>query len=282
MRCCSFQAHHELCGMAAPIDRDDERADVLGCDHFLRLAGHHCGHRDHEILAEIPPCVAGDCIGDLPDQVAHVLLGELSFAHAHQHDREHWPRGGEIDDAAALARYADEPRELLDGRPAFLNDVRRTHRGRLVGGRGEVVCRAFDEGFELHFGHHYPSPLSSSSRASVSWRSVNGLHRKPLAPFLSASMAVALSESAEITRMRTSGLIFTRFSTHSMPSISGIVISMVTTSAGSLRKASTACLPFAAVATTCSLSICSSRSILRRMMFESSQIMSLSLPFVNG
>ena len=67
-----------------------------------------------------------------------------------------------------------------------------------------------------------------------------------------ASTAVALSASAEITRMRTAGFMPTSFSMHSMPSMCGIVMSMVTTSGSVLPKSSMASRPLAAVPTTSS------------------------------
>src|SRR5580700_2476871 len=116
----------------------------------------------------------------------------------------------------------------------------------------------------------------SSASASLSWRSVKGLLRKPLAPFSIASTAVALSASAEITRMRTSGFSWTIFSMHSMPSICGIVRSIVTRSGSVRLNRSSASTPLAAAPTTSSSSNCCERSMRRRTMFESSTIRSRS------
>src|SRR6185437_6883330 len=115
-----------------------------------------------------------------------------------------------------------------------------------------------------------------SAIASFSCRSVNGLLRNPFAPRSMASTAVALSASAEITRIRTAGFNCTSFEMHSMPSICGMVRSMVTMSGSVLRNISRASSPLPAVPTTCSSSNCCERSIRRRMMFESSTMSSLS------
>src|ERR1700719_1206789 len=115
---------------------------------------------------------------------------------------------------------------------------------------------------------------NSSSSASLSRRSLKGLQRNPFAPFSMASTAVALSARADTTRMRTFGLRATNSSTHSMPSISGMVRSMVTTSGFVRRNNSTASRPLLAAPTTSNRSICCERSMRRRMMFESSTIMS--------
>src|SRR6266404_2461853 len=117
---------------------------------------------------------------------------------------------------------------------------------------------------------------NSSSSASLSCRSVNGLHRNPFAPFSMASTAVALSASAETTRISTLELIATNCCTHSTPSISGMVRSMVTTSGCVRRNSSTASRPLLAAPTTSRRAICCERSMRRRMMFESSTIMSFN------
>src|SRR5438876_10150868 len=113
--------------------------------------------------------------------------------------------------------------------------------------------------------------------ASFSWRSVKGLLRKPFAPRSIASTAVALSARAETTRMRTAGFMATSLAMHSMPSICGMVMSMVTTSGSVFLKSSSASSPLPAVPTSSSCSNRCERSIRRRMMFESSTIISLSV-----
>src|ERR1700686_1866416 len=92
-----------------------------------------------------------------------------------------------------------------------------------------------------------------------------------------ASTAVALSASAETTRISTLELIATNFCTHSTPSISGMVRSMVTTSGWVRRNKSTASRPLLAAPTTSKRAICCERSMRRRMMFESSTIMSFNM-----
>ena len=82
---------------------------LSGVATFSGSPGDNSGHRDHEVLAEIAARVAGDRVGHFADQIAHVLLREFGFAHAHQHDREHGTRGGEVHDAAAFAGDADDP-----------------------------------------------------------------------------------------------------------------------------------------------------------------------------
>src|SRR5262249_2413359 len=115
----------------------------------------------------------------------------------------------------------------------------------------------------------------SSANASFNCRSVKGLLRKPFAPRSIASTAVALSARAETTRMRTAGLSATSWPMHSMPSMRGMVRSMVTTSGSVFLKSSMASSPLAAVPTTRSSSNCCERSMRRRMMLESSTIISL-------
>src|ERR1700733_438570 len=122
----------------------------------------------------------------------------------------------------------------------------------------------------------------SSARASVSCRSVNGLLRKPFAPFSMASMAVALSLSAETTRMRTAGFNCTICSMHWIPSICGIVRSIVTTSGSVRLKSFSASTPLAAAPTNLRFANCWERSIRRRMMFESSTIISLKVRCAPG
>src|SRR6185312_4542646 len=130
-----------------------------------------------------------------------------------------------------------------------------------------------------------PRPqVISSAIASFNCRSVNGLLRKPFAPRSMASTAVALSASAETTRMRMAGFIATRRAMHSMPSMCGMVMSMVTTSGSVRLNSSSASTPSAAVPTNCSSSNCWERSMRRRMRLESSTIISLKdrlpLPFM--
>src|SRR6202165_239264 len=91
-----------------------------------------------------------------------------------------------------------------------------------------------------------------------------------------ASTAVALSARAETTRISTLELIATNCCTHSTPSISGMVRSMVTTSGSVRRNNSTASRPLLAAPTTSKRAICCERSMRRRMMFESSTIMSFN------
>src|SRR2546430_9387128 len=71
---------------------------------------------------------------------------------------------------------------------------------------------------------------------------------------------------------------------HSMPSMRGMVISMVTTSGSVLLNSSSASSPLPAVPTSCRSSNCCERSMRRRMRFESSTIISLkqrwALPFI--
>src|SRR6266480_5156940 len=71
---------------------------------------------------------------------------------------------------------------------------------------------------------------------------------------------------------------------HSMPSMRGMVISMVTTSGSVLLNSSSASTPLPAVPTSCRSSNCCERSMRRRMRFESSTIISLkqrlALPFI--
>src|SRR5437764_8094332 len=71
---------------------------------------------------------------------------------------------------------------------------------------------------------------------------------------------------------------------HSMPSMRGMVISMVTTSGSVLLNSSRASSPLPAVPTSCRSSNCCERSMRRRMRFESSTIISLkqrfALPFI--
>src|SRR5579859_4586948 len=93
-----------------------------------------------------------------------------------------------------------------------------------------------------------------------------------------ASTAVALSASAETTRISTLELIATNCCTHSTPSISGMVRSMVTTSGCVRRNISTAARPLLAAPTTSRRAICWERSMRRRMIFESSTIMSFNVP----
>src|SRR5579863_7317078 len=92
-----------------------------------------------------------------------------------------------------------------------------------------------------------------------------------------ASTAVALSARAETTRISTLELIATNSCTHSTPSISGMVRSMVTTSGCVRRNNSTASRPLLAAPTTSRRAICWERSMRRRMMFESSTIMSFNV-----
>src|SRR5215472_14376363 len=61
---------------------------------------------------------------------------------------------------------------------------------------------------------------------------------------------------------------------HSIPSMRGMVRSMVTTSGSVRLKSSIASTPLPAVPTSCRLSNCCERSMRRRMMFESSTIIS--------
>src|ERR1700724_1702531 len=62
---------------------------------------------------------------------------------------------------------------------------------------------------------------------------------------------------------------------HSMPSMRGMVRSMVTTSGSVFLNSSMASIPLAAVPTSCRSSNCCERSMRRRSMFESSTIISL-------
>src|SRR3984893_4118924 len=64
---------------------------------------------------------------------------------------------------------------------------------------------------------------------------------------------------------------------HSMPSMRGMVRSMVTTSGSVFLNSSMASSPLAAVPTSCRSSNCCERSMRRRMMFESSTIISLKV-----
>src|SRR6266404_656237 len=67
---------------------------------------------------------------------------------------------------------------------------------------------------------------------------------------------------------------------HSMPSMRGMVISMVTTSGSVFLNSSRASTPLPAVPTNCRSSNCCERSMRRRMRFESSTIISLKQRFV--
>src|SRR4029077_15367824 len=73
---------------------------------------------------------------------------------------------------------------------------------------------------------------------------------------------------------------------HSIPSMRGMVRSMVTTSGSVFLNSSSASSPLPAVPTSCRSSKCCERSMRRRMMFESSTIISLKdrlpLPFIAG
>src|SRR6185437_13018895 len=138
---------------------------------------------------------------------------------------------------------------VVDRGVAF-HEIGRADRGGLLGGHLEVVRRPLDEGFQLLFLQHgLIYSLMRSAMASFSCRSVKGLLRKPLAPFSIASTAVALSASAEITRMRTAGFSSTSLEMHSMPSICGIVKSIVTTSGSCCLNSSSASRPLPAVPT---------------------------------
>src|SRR5215472_11992258 len=69
---------------------------------------------------------------------------------------------------------------------------------------------------------------------------------------------------------------------HSIPSMRGMVRSMVTTSGSVRLNSSIASTPLPAVPTSCRSSNCCERSMRRRMMFESSTIISFlgRLPFI--
>src|SRR6267142_2290888 len=73
---------------------------------------------------------------------------------------------------------------------------------------------------------------------------------------------------------------------HSIPSMRGMVRSMVTTSGSVFLNSSSASSPLPAVPTSCRSSKCCVRSMRRRMMFESSTIISLKdrlpSPFIAG
>ena len=91
-------------------------------------------------------------------------------------------------------------------------------------------------------------------------------------------IAVALSESAETTRMIKSGLSPRMRGMHSIPSISGIVRSMVTTSGRSSSQTRTASAPLRARPTICQLDsepLPTTRAIRERITFESSTMSSL-------
>src|SRR5882762_8813001 len=240
--------------------------------HFVR---NDHRHRYDEILAEIAARIAGNRVRHFADEILDVLIAGVGFLHAHQQYREHAARSGKVDDALAGPRNSDDARVFVGAGVSVRHEIGRSDGGRLLRRNREVVRRALDECADFGFFDHHASDSNSSS-ASLSWRSVNGLQRKPFAPFSMASTAVALSASAETTRISTLELIATSSCTHWTPSISGMVRSMVTTSGCVRRNSSTASRPLLAAPTTSKRAICCERSIRRRMMFESSTIMSFN------
>src|SRR5262249_1888348 len=80
----------------------------------------------------------------------------------------------------------------------------------------------------------------------------------------------------EITSIRTAGFSSTSREIHSIPSICGIVRSIVTTSGSAFLKSSSASTPLPAVPISSSSSNCCERSMRLRMIFESSTIISLN------
>src|ERR1700722_2556661 len=270
-----FQANDELGRVGAPIDRNHVRA-AMRRHHFLEIVRDDGGHRNHEILAEIAPRVPGNRIRHFADEILDVFIAGVGFLHAHQQHGEHAARRAEVNDALAAAGDADDAGVFVGPGIPVRHEVGRSHGGRLLRRNLEIVRRSIDECPDLFFLEHHASD-NNSSNASLSWRSVNGLHRKPLAPFSMASTAVALSASAETTRISTLELIATNSCTHSTPSISGMVRSMVTTCGCVRRNNSTASRPLLAAPTTSRRAICWERSMRRRMMFESSTIMSFNV-----
>src|SRR5271167_4926095 len=246
--------------------------------HLLRVVRDDHRHRYYEMLAEIAPRIPGNRVGHLADEILDVFVAGIGFLHAHQQYGEHAARRGEINDAFASAGNADYPGVLVSARLAVRDQVRRSDRSRLLRGGFEVIRRSFDKRSNFCFFEHPQASASSSSNASLSCRSVNGLQRKPFAPFSIASTAVALSARAETTRISTLELSATNCWTHWMPSISGMVRSIVTTSGCVRRNNSTASRPLLAAPTTSRRSICCERSMRRRMMFETSTIMSFNVP----
>src|ERR1700685_2280813 len=246
--------------------------------HLLRVVRDDHRDRYDEMLAEVAPRIPGYRVGHLADEIFDVFVAGIGFLHAHQQDGEHAARRGEINDAFAGAGDAYYPGVLVSARLAVRDQVGRSDRSRLLRGGFEVIRRSFDKRSNFCFFEHPQASASSSSNASLSCRSVNGLQRNPLAPFSIASTAVALSARAETTKISTLELIAINSSTHSMPSISGMVKSIVTTSGCVRRNISTAARPLLAAPTTSRRAICWERSMRRRMMFESSTIMSFKVP----
>src|SRR5882724_763183 len=68
-----LERNDQLRRMTAPVDRYDERTRPWYRRQLVTLAGKHARHRDHELVAEIPPRIAGDGVRDLADEIAHVL-----------------------------------------------------------------------------------------------------------------------------------------------------------------------------------------------------------------
>src|SRR6202050_1131923 len=84
----SGQRYDQLGRVAAPVDRNDERALAGLLRDIGLLARQYARHRDHEFAAEVAARVAGDGVGHLADQVAHGLVTEvvlLSFDPPHGH-----------------------------------------------------------------------------------------------------------------------------------------------------------------------------------------------------
>src|SRR5260370_17747 len=215
-----------------------------------------------------------------PEETFVVLVVGVGFLHAHQQYREHAARSGKVDDALAGPRNSDDARVFVGAGVSVRHEIGRSDSGRLLRRNLEVVRRALDECADFGFFDHHASDSNSSS-ASLSLRSVNGLQRKPFAPFSMASTAVALSASAETTRISTLELIATTSCTPWTPSTSGMVRSMVTTSGCVRRNSSTASRPLLAAPTTSRRAICCEPSMRRPIMFRSSTILSLKLGFAS-
>src|SRR5882672_1187620 len=245
-----FEADDQLRGVRTPVDRNDEGPHVGRRVHELRVVRDDGRRRDHEVLAEVLARVAGNRVGDLADEVLDVLVARVGLVHAHEEHGEHGARRGEVDHALARARDADDAGVFVHAWRPLGHEVGRTDGSRLARGHLEIVGGALDERADFGGGGHAQASFRSSASASFSCRSEKGLHRNPFAPFSIASTAVALSASADTTRIMISGFSDTSRSTHWMPSISGIVRSMVTTSGLVFWKSSTASRPLDAEPTT--------------------------------
>src|SRR5688572_11633198 len=155
-----LEGDYQLGGMAAPVDRDDVRAQVPGHRDLDFVAGEDVRHRNYELLPEVAARVAGDRVRHLPDQVAERGVAEVRLLQLHEQHGQHGSGRREVHDALALAGDLDHAGVPVHARLALGHEVRRADRRRLLGRDLEVVRRSVDEGLEFPLLQHLTCPAA--------------------------------------------------------------------------------------------------------------------------